>query len=451
MSISGEPSPGCHYLVRYQDRMAWIMVLERGYAYCAVSIKGLELQETSCHTIEAGRIEDIFEVTFEKENGVPCCSCHPHPLDTLRPYDAATIKTYSDAKNVLTGVIDSPEALQKVADGFVPCLIWIMLHHNYKRNKGSFGGNDRNDVKDKPKTGRSSKCMSNERPSSVKAWKRLSTNGSTPTMEESKTDIGGAIDEWESEIVFGEALNKSDIKKKGIIGPPRPGTAESAEFKRRPLSAKSFSDSVWSDDSMMFESLDTKNIQKVNLVSGMVAHQKKNRSPKGSLTPVEDNFEDMPGVLGGDEPNKKRKNSEKKPNKSQQNYDDSIDNLSLFGDGDFGLPASDINQKPPTRLPPLFGKPTAKEPVGSFAEITALNALAQFTCHYSKFVSPPHIWTQIPMDPSTLEKYCENFPIDWYRHVLRCLHLVVEGDKPTDVTDQVADDKVLQRMYSKVS
>ena len=419
-------------------------MLERGYAYCAVSIKGLELQETSCHTIEAGRIDDIFEVTFEKENGVPCCSWHPHPLDTLRPYDAATIRTYSDAKNVLTGVIDSPEALQKVADGFVQCLIWVMLHHNYKRNKGSFRGNDEDDQKGKPKTRRSSKSMSNERPSSVKAWKRLSTNGSTPTMEESKTGNDGAFDEWESEIVFGETLDNGDIKKSGI-DLPRPGTAESAEFKKRPQSAKSFSDSVWSDDSMIFESLDTKNTLKVNLVSGMAAHQKKNRSPE-SLTPVEDNLDHMPGVLGGDEPTKKRKDSGKKPNKSQQKYDDSIDDLSLFGDGDFGLPASDIHQKPPTRLPPHFGKPTAKEPVGSFAEIAA-----QFSCHYSKVVSPPHIWTQIPMDPSTLEKYCEDFPINWYRHVLRCLNLVVEGDKPIDVTDQVADDKVLQKMYSKVS
>ena len=422
------------------------MVLERGYAYCAVSIKGLELQETSCHTIEAGRIEDIFQGTFEKENGVTCCSWHSHPFDTLRPYDAATIKTYSDAKNVLTGVIDSPDALQKIADGFVQCLIWVMLHHNYKRNEGNFRDKDKGDKKDGPKTGRSYESMSNT-PSSVKAWKRLSTNGSTPTMEESKTDIVGAVDEWESEIVFGETLDNNDTKK-NVIGPPRPRTAESAKFKKRPQSAKSFSDSMWSNDSLMFESLDTKNALKVNLVSGMAAHQKKNRSTKGSLTPVEDNFEDMPGVLGGDEikPTVKKRNSENKPNKSQQKYDDGMDDLSLFGDGDFGLPASDIHQKPPARLPPLFGKSAR----GSFAEITTLEEPAQFSCHYSKVFSPPHTWTQIPINPSTLEKYCENFPIDWYRHVLRRFSLIVEGDKPIDVTDQVADDKILQSMYSKV-
>ena len=430
--------------------MAWIMVLERGYAYCAISIKGLELQETSCHTIEAGRIEDIFEGTFEKENGGTCCSWHPHIFDTLRPYDAATIKTYSDAKNVLTGVIDSPDALQKIADGFVQCLIWVMLHHNYKRNRGNFRGNDEGDKEDGPKTGRSSESMSNI-PSSVKAWKRLSTNGSTPTMKESKTDIGGAFDEWESEIVFGQTLDNNDTKK-NVIDPPRPGTADSAKFKKRPQSAKSFSDSIWSDDSLMFESLDAKNTLKVNLVSGMAAHQKKNRSPKGSLTPVEDNFEDVPGVLGGDEikPTVKKRNSETKRNKSPQKYDDSMDNLSLFGDGDFGLPASDIHQKPPGRLPPLFGKP-AREAGGTFAEITTLDVPAQFSCHYSKVMSPPQTWTQIPINPSTLEKYCENFPIDWYKHVLRRFNLIVEGDKPIDVTDQVADDKILQSMYSKVS
>ena len=51
----GEPQVGNHYLMRYQDRMVWVNVLERGAAYCTVSVKGLELQETSCHTAEAAR------------------------------------------------------------------------------------------------------------------------------------------------------------------------------------------------------------------------------------------------------------------------------------------------------------------------------------------------------------------------------------------------------------
>ncbi|PNI83662.1 PCNX4 isoform 11, partial [Pan troglodytes] len=49
--------PGSHYLGRFQDRLIWIMILECGYTYCSINIKGLELQETSCHTAEARRVD----------------------------------------------------------------------------------------------------------------------------------------------------------------------------------------------------------------------------------------------------------------------------------------------------------------------------------------------------------------------------------------------------------
>ena len=53
--VPGEPTPGRHFLIRFQDRLVWIQVLEQGHGYCTVSVKGLELQETSCHTVS----EDI--------------------------------------------------------------------------------------------------------------------------------------------------------------------------------------------------------------------------------------------------------------------------------------------------------------------------------------------------------------------------------------------------------
>ena len=57
----GNPAPGDHYLVRFQDRMVWVQVLECGYRFCSLVVKGLELQETSCHTVEAARVDDVFE------------------------------------------------------------------------------------------------------------------------------------------------------------------------------------------------------------------------------------------------------------------------------------------------------------------------------------------------------------------------------------------------------
>ena len=98
--------PGTILLLRFQNRMAWVQVLETGYLHCALSIKGLELQETSCHTVEAMRIEENFDSAFER----PTDSGHlnRHLLSTLTPVDAHRITTYSDTRNVLTGVIDSP-------------------------------------------------------------------------------------------------------------------------------------------------------------------------------------------------------------------------------------------------------------------------------------------------------------------------------------------------------
>lgn len=35
----GTLAPGSHFLVRFQDRMVWITILEKGYGYCTVNIK----------------------------------------------------------------------------------------------------------------------------------------------------------------------------------------------------------------------------------------------------------------------------------------------------------------------------------------------------------------------------------------------------------------------------
>ncbi|XP_014670106.1 PREDICTED: LOW QUALITY PROTEIN: pecanex-like protein 4 [Priapulus caudatus] len=44
----GDAGPGSHYLARFQDRLVWMHVLERGYGYRILSIKGLQLEKTSC-------------------------------------------------------------------------------------------------------------------------------------------------------------------------------------------------------------------------------------------------------------------------------------------------------------------------------------------------------------------------------------------------------------------
>ena len=128
--IVGEASPGNHYLVRFQDRLIWVMILERGASYCTINIKGLELQETSCHTVEAARIDDIFESAFEVPESL-CCIGRPneYPLHCLTPLDAYGLQAYSDARNVLTGIIDSKSSTDETMKAFLRSLVWVLLKY----------------------------------------------------------------------------------------------------------------------------------------------------------------------------------------------------------------------------------------------------------------------------------------------------------------------------------
>ena len=106
---------GRHYLLRTQDRTLWVTVLEHGYGYVMVTLKGLELQETSCHTTEATRIEENFESAFETSTA----RVNRYITDSLTPCTAEYVQCYSDAKNQLTGIIDSPDTQQAISQNFI--------------------------------------------------------------------------------------------------------------------------------------------------------------------------------------------------------------------------------------------------------------------------------------------------------------------------------------------
>lgn len=125
-------SPGTHYLGRFQDRLIWIMILERGYTYCCINIKGLELQETSCHTAEAQRVDEIFEGAFEQEHP-KICSLNEHFGNVLTPCTVLPVKLYSDARNILSGIIDSHENLASFKGDLIKVLVFILIQYCSKR------------------------------------------------------------------------------------------------------------------------------------------------------------------------------------------------------------------------------------------------------------------------------------------------------------------------------
>ncbi|XP_010877133.3 pecanex-like protein 4 isoform X2 [Esox lucius] len=128
--------PGSHFLGRFQDRMVWIMILERGYGYCTVNIKGLELQETSCHTVEARRVDEVFEWAFERPERLGLNQgLNLHWGNALTPCAALPVRVYSDARSVLSGIIDSHDNLRKLQDDFLKALVWLLLRNSVQRRR----------------------------------------------------------------------------------------------------------------------------------------------------------------------------------------------------------------------------------------------------------------------------------------------------------------------------
>ncbi|KAM8807238.1 pecanex-like protein 4 [Eudromia elegans] len=127
--------PGSHYLCRFQDRLMWILVLERGFTYCCVNIKGLELQETSCHAAEAHRVDEVFEMAFEHQDHTKIVSLNHHFGNILTPCTVLPVRLYSDARSVLSGIIDSHENLKHLKDDFIKVLVWMLVQYCYKKSK----------------------------------------------------------------------------------------------------------------------------------------------------------------------------------------------------------------------------------------------------------------------------------------------------------------------------
>ncbi|KAG5265753.1 hypothetical protein AALO_G00246010 [Alosa alosa] len=133
----GAAPPGSHFLCRFQDRVMWLTLLERGYGYCTLNIKGLELQETSCHTLEARRMDEVFEAALAQSHAPNQWRqlLNPHWGNTLTPCCALPVRLYSDARNVLTGIIDSHEHLRKLRADYVKVLLWLLLQRCAQRDR----------------------------------------------------------------------------------------------------------------------------------------------------------------------------------------------------------------------------------------------------------------------------------------------------------------------------
>ena len=120
--------PGMNVLIRFDNRLALITILEVGRGFCTISIRGLELQETSCHSEEATQIDDMYEAQHSPKSWQQLWF-NTNLLSMLQPLDTLKIKTYSDARNVLTGIIDQPSALQRFSGNLIKSLVWVFYRY----------------------------------------------------------------------------------------------------------------------------------------------------------------------------------------------------------------------------------------------------------------------------------------------------------------------------------
>lgn len=113
---------GGFFLLRLEPYLLWGAVLERGLGYVIVQLKGLELQSTSCHTVEALRIDENCERILEGPSR-PLLN----PLSPLYAYQPLTVlrgvSSWSITKNVLTGIIDDLGNLQLLSATFLRMIV----------------------------------------------------------------------------------------------------------------------------------------------------------------------------------------------------------------------------------------------------------------------------------------------------------------------------------------
>ncbi|KAM5129508.1 pecanex-like protein 4 isoform 1-T2 [Mantella aurantiaca] len=187
----GVVTPGSHFLCRFQDRLIWLLILESGYTYCCVNVKGLELQETSCHTAEARRVDEVFEMAFEQAENTSRFTFNNHFGNVLTPCTVVPVRVYSDARNVLSGIIDSHDNLKQFKDDFIKVLLWVLIQTCYKKSKVQ---------ESKHTEQREEKELSlSEKHQELVGPHRVAHKESSKDLESFHEDIG---DEWSDDDIF---------------------------------------------------------------------------------------------------------------------------------------------------------------------------------------------------------------------------------------------------------
>lgn len=393
MGTLGNPAPGDHYLVRFQDRLIWVHVLECGYKFCTMVMKGLELQETSCHTVEATRVDDVFHDIFVHEGKWPLVSLNQHAGDVLRPCDSLILNTYSDAKNVLTGVIDQPENLRRNSENFFKTLVWVLVNY----------------------------CKDRKFDSTREATQQV-------TIDLTKQEVAMSVEALPAtqpeKTSFDRRLSQGDVEIQNL---PKTSTTQDQEQPTRVTTAKrrrsgslpSLSDSVWSQESLKLDESFTSLGKHKHSVSF------------GALPAADEGIDDLEESfnLGGFPALDIGRPKASKNQASSENFIKKVDP----GLGDFNY---DILSKGAANNNAKSGAGNTVKP-------------ATYTLEHSHRLDLPSQWkSSIPVDRHHLDSLSSKFPDFWFRHVVKCLSF---GSDSEAIAQSILSDSALTGFYKQLT
>eukprot|EP00049_Salpingoeca_infusionum_P015154 m.291140 g.291140 ORF g.291140 m.291140 type:complete len:1169 (-) comp15825_c0_seq8:149-3655(-) len=121
----GSVMAGDSFIFRLETKTIFLTVTRVGFNFISYSLKGLELTETSCHTIEASYIESALE----NASAATLCSINKDIMRVFQPLCTHPLVTYADSTFQLTGLIDSPDFLPLLRMCFTHSFAWHLLTH----------------------------------------------------------------------------------------------------------------------------------------------------------------------------------------------------------------------------------------------------------------------------------------------------------------------------------
>jgi len=118
------------YMLRSEYYIVWIEILERGLDFVRVNVKGLELQTTSCHAVEATRLDAHLENSYDNPNTnqKKFLFVNKQPYHTFEPVSECKADAYSVSDYQLTGIFDSIYTFSGLSKLFSMVLVFNILN-----------------------------------------------------------------------------------------------------------------------------------------------------------------------------------------------------------------------------------------------------------------------------------------------------------------------------------